>query len=129
LAHSVGTIAFKISDNVLASSVHGEDDQRAVLVPAVTLDLLLNDYGFDRCTLVCDIEGAELQLVQNEMTSISERVDTLIMELHDRLVGEELTQSMLTNLVSAGFKIIHKCGDIVVLANRRYADNSVQVHG
>jgi len=129
LAHSVGTIAFKISDNVLASSVHGEDDQRAVLVPAVTLDLLLNDYGFERCTLVCDIEGAELQLVQNEMTTISERVDTLIMELHDRLVGEELTQSMLTKLESGGFKIIHKCGDIVVLANRRYADNSVQVHG
>lgn len=128
LAHSVETVAFKISDNVLASSVHGEE-HRAVLVPAVTLDLLVNDYGFERCTLVCDIEGAELELVENEITILSERVDTLIMELHDRLVGEGLTQNMLTNLERAGFKIIHKCGDIVVLANRKYSDNSVQVHG
>ena len=112
------SITFNVSENILASSVHG-NNQRAVVVPTVTLQRLLNEHGFERATLLCDIEGAELQLVESELKTLSERVVTIIMELHDRIVGDEPTRHMLASLQSAGFAVAQVDGDVVVLTNSR----------
>ena len=114
LSYGAETIAFNVDDNILASSVHG-DERCGVTVSTVTLERLLNEHGFERATLICDIEGAELQLVDHELKTLSERVSTIIMELHDRIVGEVPTQRMLARLESAGFKIVSRDGDVVVL--------------
>jgi hypothetical protein len=37
------------------------------------------------------------------------------MELHDRIVGQEPTQRMLATLESAGFKVVSRDGDVIVL--------------
>ena len=108
------TITFNVSDNILASSLHG-DEQQSVVVSTVTLQRLLEQHGFERVTLICDIEGAELQLVEHEIDVLRERVSTIIMELHDRMVGEEPTQRMLERLESVGFQILSKDRDVVVL--------------
>ena len=110
------SITFNVNQNILASSVHG-DNQQAVVVPAVTLQRLLNEHGFQRATLICDIEGAELQLVESELKILSERIVTIIMELHDRIVGDEPTRHMLATLQSAGFAVAQVDGDVVVLKN------------
>ena len=112
------SITFNVDENILASSVHG-DNQQGVVVPTVTLERLLDEHGFERATLLCDIEGAELQLVESEMKTLCERVTTIIMELHDRIVGDEPTRRMLANLQSAGFGIVQVDGDVVVLTNSR----------
>jgi FkbM family methyltransferase len=117
LAHGADTVTFNISDNVLASSLHGAE-QQAVVVPTVTLERLLNEHGFERATLVCDVEGAELQLVENEIDTLSKRIVAIMMETHERLVGEEPTLQMLARLKSAGFEMVNKDGDVVVLLNR-----------
>jgi len=114
VSHNAETITFNVDDNILASSVHG-DERRGVAVSTVTLERLLNEHGWQRATLICDIEGAELQLVEHELKTLSERVATIIMELHDRIVGQEPTQQMLASLQSAGFKIVNTDGDVVVL--------------
>lgn len=108
------TIAFNVSDNILASSLHAEE-QQSVVVSTVTLRRLLEKHGFERVTLICDIEGAELELVENEVDVLRERVSTIIMELHDRIVGDEPTKRMLERLQSAGFQILSKDRDVVVL--------------
>ena len=113
VSHGVETITFNVDDNILASGLHG--GEQGVVVSTVTLERLLNDNGFERATLICDIEGAELQLVEHELKTIGERVTTIIMELHDRMVGQEPTQQMLTSLESAGFKIASRDVDVVVL--------------
>jgi FkbM family methyltransferase len=118
VAHGAETITFKVNDNILASSLEG-DDQGSVVVSAVTLERLLNDHGFQQATLLCDIEGGELQLVDHEIQTLSERVGTIIMELHDRIVGEEPTRRMLAKLEGAGFKTVKRDGDVVVLLNDR----------
>ena len=117
LAHGVETVTFNVSDNVLASSLHGEQE-RGVIVPAVALAQLLNENGFTRATLVCDIEGAELQLVEHELPTLSKRIVAIIMETHERLVGEEPTREMFGRLRSAGFELVHEDGDVAVLLNR-----------
>jgi FkbM family methyltransferase len=114
VSHGAETITFNVDDNILASSVNGGERQ-GVVVSTVTLERLLNEHGFERATLICDIEGAELQLVKHELKTLGERVVTIIMELHDRMVGEEPTRQMLTSLQSAGFKIVSRDGDVVVL--------------
>jgi FkbM family methyltransferase len=114
ISYGAETISFNVDDNILASSVHG-GDQRAVVVSTVTLEKLLNDHGFERVTLICDIEGAELQLVEHELATLSERVAAIIMELHDRIIGEEPTRRMLASLKSAGFGIVKKDSDVVIL--------------
>ena len=114
VSYGVETIKFNVDDNILASSVGG-DERQAVTVATVTLERLLNEHGVARTTLICDIEGAELQLVEHELKTIGERVATIIMELHDRIVGQEQTQAMLSQLESAGFKIVSRDGDVVIL--------------
>ncbi|HEX5875009.1 MAG TPA: FkbM family methyltransferase [Pyrinomonadaceae bacterium] len=114
LSYGADTVTFKVNDNILASSLNG-DEQRAVVVSTVPLKLLLNETGFENVTLICDIEGAELQLVEHELDVIGERVAMIIMELHDRMVGEEPTQRMLQRLESVGFQIVSKDRDVVVM--------------
>jgi FkbM family methyltransferase len=117
MAHGTERVTFNVSENVLASGLH-QKGQRAVDVPAVTLERLLDDHGFARATLVCDIEGAELELVQYELTTLSKRIAAIIMETHERLVGEKLTRRMFARLKSAGFELVDEDGDVVVLLNR-----------
>jgi FkbM family methyltransferase len=114
LSYGADEINFKVNDNILASSLNGEA-QRAVVVSTVTLKLLLDETGFERVTLICDIEGAELQLVEHELDVVRERVSMIIMELHDRMVGDEPTQQMLERLESVGFRMVSKDRDVVVL--------------
>ena len=114
VAHGAETITFKVDDNILASSLNGGEGQ-GVKVTTTTLARILEERGFERATLICDIEGAELQLVEHELKTLSERVVTIIMELHDRIVGEEPTQRMLSTLEGAGFKTASHDGDVVVL--------------
>ena len=118
LSYVADSITFNVNENILASSVHASD-QQAVVVPTVTLKRLLDEHNFDRATLICDIEGAELQLVENELETLRERVVTIIMELHDRIVGDEPTRRMLANLQHAGFGVMQVDGDVVVLTNSR----------
>jgi len=115
VSHGAETITFNVDDNILASSVRA-DERRGVVVSTVTLERLLDEHGFRKATLICDIEGAELQLVEHELKTVSERISTIIMELHDRIVGQEPTQRMLASLEGAGFKIVSRDGDVVVLA-------------
>ena len=114
VSHGADRIIFNVNENILASSLNG-GDQKAIVVSAVTLQRLLDQHGFERATLICDIEGAELELVENELQTLRERVATIIMELHDRIVGDEPTERMLSRLESAGFKIVDRQGDVVVL--------------
>lgn len=114
ISPGVDAITFSVSENILASSVHA-DNETGLVVSTVTLERLLNGHGFERATLICDIEGAEVQLVESELQTLSERIVTIIMELHDRMVGKEPTRRMLASLESAGFKIKQRDGDVVVL--------------
>ena len=111
------TIKFNVDDNILASSVQSSERQ-GVVVSTVTLERLLNDHGFERATLICDIEGGELQLVKHELKTLSERVVAIILELHDRIVGDAPTRQMLASLEGVGFEIVNRDGDVLVLARR-----------
>ena len=116
IGYDRSVIRLYVNANVLISSVHGTT-QDPVDVPATTLRQILDDHGFRRCTLICDIEGAEVELVRREARTLSTCVETLIMEVHDRLVGDEESAALLETLEQAGFRVIERTWDSVAYRN------------
>jgi hypothetical protein len=56
-------------------------------VPAVSLQQIVHQRRFARCALVCDIEGAELFLISNELPTLKAHVEVLIVEFHPAISG------------------------------------------
>jgi FkbM family methyltransferase len=107
-------LRFHVNPNVLASGAYGDSDT-TIDVETTTLSSILNEYGFERCNVVCDIEGAEADLVGREAPTLSSCVDTFIVEVHERLIGTLQTQVMLRSLADAGFEIVGREWDSIAL--------------
>jgi hypothetical protein len=75
---------------------------------------LITHRGFNRFTLICDIEGVEYDLVCQE-TEVPKNADTIIMETHDRFIGTEKSGLMMTKLEGLGFSLVEKTEFVVVL--------------
>src|ERR1051325_502604 len=71
-----------------------------VEVQTITLQSVLDQYGFDHCTLICDIEGGEAALIEHEFDLISRKVRTIIIEVHEYFLGEAGVRSLLPGLES-----------------------------
>ncbi len=79
------------------------DGTRRVVVATTTLAQLLRETGFAQVSLVVDVEGAEADLVEQEGTSLGERVRTLIVETHPSVIGVDRTARMIATIHSFGF--------------------------
>jgi FkbM family methyltransferase len=88
---------------------------REIKVPATTLGILFEQHAITNCSLVCDIEGGEYEMVKSELPVISEHVSSIFMETHPRLIGEAKTEEMLASLKSAGFETRDVVNDVYVL--------------
>ncbi len=71
-----------------------------------TLQSIAEEAQFDHFTLICDIEGSEIGMLENEMDFIREHVGTLLMETHEDTPYKEagVTQ-VLETLAANGFKM------------------------
>jgi FkbM family methyltransferase len=105
LGYEGDEIRFGQSDNILASSVqNGVALETSITVPAVTLARLLDRFQFERCSLICDVEGVEYDLVRNERHVLKDRVESIIMEIHDSMLGQESVSEIHSILADSGFK-------------------------
>ncbi len=86
-----------------------------ITVPAITLNELFTRYEMDGCTLVCDIEGEECEMVRNELPMLSQHVSTIMMETHPKLIGQAKTDEMIAALTSVGFKTREIVSDVYVM--------------
>jgi FkbM family methyltransferase len=77
-----------------------------VTVPTIDLRSIVDEYQFDRCTLVCDIEGGESELFRHESEIVSERVATLILEVHEWSMGKERVGELLKGIADLGFRTV-----------------------
>jgi FkbM family methyltransferase len=119
LAYLAPSATFNVSASIVASSVGGQIATNPVVVPTVGLQQLVADAGFDRCTLVCDIEGSEAELVKHEGHVLRDRVETLFLEIHAEQLGAEGVAALHFNLNRIGFAAIWSRGDVWVFRNRR----------
>ncbi|MBN2760809.1 MAG: FkbM family methyltransferase [Rhodobacteraceae bacterium] len=127
LAYGADSISFEVTAGVHTSRVivgtPQADMARQITVPVTSLARLRDAYGIGgRYTLVCDIEGAEFDLLLHEADALA-ACNTIIMELHPgeyMARGASVTQ-MLTMLSDCGFHIVHRAENVIVARNQSHA--------
>ena len=119
LAYGGDTIAFDLGGSA-TSSLHVKTGVTS-LVGKTSLEEILAEHGFGLINLICDIEGAEADLVENECDCLCERVKTLIVEVHPNVLGGDRVASMIERLESRGFEKLN--------ADRRFEVQKLIVFG
>ena len=76
----------------------------AITVPARTVESIAEESGFERFDLICDIEGAEKDLIENESALLRSRVRWILVEMHPSILGDETVARLHGRLVSLGFE-------------------------
>ena len=90
-----------------------------VEIQTISLRRIIDEYGFDTCTLVCDIEGGEMELVQHESQVLQDHVEMIIVEIHGWRVGHDQAEEMIRTLERIGFRSVHEQDEIHVFRNER----------
>jgi FkbM family methyltransferase len=90
---------------------------KSVEVPGVRLTDLVESRNFERCALICDIEGAELNLIRSEMNTLCSRVEVIIMEFHPGINGVGAAEEAHRLLKDHGFAERWQERDVFVYEN------------
>lgn len=118
VAYDDYAVDFMISDSILASSATQMDTRfsiaKTVKVRAITLKELIERYEFSNCTLICDIECGEVELVRREIDIIRAHVSTVIMEIHTTTLDAETVVEVMSALTGAGFELRERIGKTFV---------------
>jgi FkbM family methyltransferase len=101
LAYDAESVAFSVHPRFTASRIGGAG--ATVDVAATSLERVIAAAGFDRVSLICDVEGAEAALVERELETIRGRVRTLLVEIHPAIIGAEATSRLIGALEASGF--------------------------
>ena len=116
VGYGASHLAFAIGDNIHSNRLAkpGDTREQVIKVPAITLAELVNSLGDTAgYSLVCDIEGGELDLMRNEWDQVK-KATLVIMELHPRVYpnGSDDTQMIETRMQDAGFSQAERLNDV-----------------
>lgn len=118
LAHADGHVDLEVGsdfwENSICASCPGEG-RKTVRVPAGTLQTLLGKAGHDPNVLIVDIEGAEQFIAPGH---IPERVNKMIIELHPKVLGPELTYNLVAQFIGMGFRVARQQEDTFVFLRK-----------
>ncbi|MEW6127529.1 MAG: FkbM family methyltransferase [Acidobacteriota bacterium] len=109
IAYGRKQVLFKQKANFLASSVQAINGN-PLSVSTITLKEILDEQQFELCTLICDIEGGERDLINYEIETLKERVKTIILEVHEWSLGKDAVNQTLLKLQRNGFKHLVELG-------------------
>jgi len=109
LAYDSPVVKFGVNSSFVDSRVNGEFGA-VVFVPSTTLGQIVERAGFDRFSLICDIEGAEADLMRHESALIAERGDFALIEIHPAVLGEDGAAQVVERFEQAGFCLTKRIG-------------------
>jgi FkbM family methyltransferase len=116
LAYNVDFINLYLEKDYVSSSVKRGSHQ-AITVPTISLKQILEKFEFEKATLICDIEGVEQDLVCNEASFLAASIAILIIEMHDDILGKDITSQIVTKLHEIGFKKLDEAEKVMVFRN------------
>ena len=114
IGYSGPRVALKRGDDLLGSRFQAADDGD---VPVIQLREILDRCDFETCTLICDIEGGEIELVQNELETLRSRVGLIVLEEHPEYCAEADRAGMFKLLTGIGFESIDALRKVHVFRN------------
>lgn len=97
-------VTFHIFRNFLGGSVQ-LPSKKQVTVPAVTIGSLIKERGWDQFSLILDIEGAEIDLINEEAQILRDHVAVMIVEMHPGTTGEQSVTDAIATLERLGFSV------------------------
>lgn len=105
IAYGTSEITFYLNEAFNeGSTVH--KTRQTITVPTITLQALLNQEGFSRINLICDVEGAEYSLVDTERKVIKNHVEWFFVESHGYV--QDSSDKIRSNLEALGFCLIEE---------------------
>lgn len=82
IAYNGGDVQFAVSDNIHVSRLGQTNSLQTIPLPGRTLAQILEEFSInERYSLIADIEGAEIDLIDNDGPVLS-KCDLMIIELH-----------------------------------------------
>ncbi len=117
VAYGTDEITFNLCDDFRASSAQAEFN-KSVTVPTTNLQEIVAKFNFDKFTLICDIEGAEVDLVKFDGEVLRDRVTTLMVEVHEYIHGEEPIKNMFQALEKMNFESVYDKGNVYVMQKK-----------
>lgn len=118
LAHADGYVDLEVGsdfwENTICHSQNGEG-LKTVRVPAGTLQTLLTHAAHKVNVLIIDIEGAE-QFI--DLNQVPETVNKVIIELHPKVLGPEITYNIVANFIGLGFRVARQQEDTFVFLRK-----------
>jgi FkbM family methyltransferase len=102
VAYGAADVDFVISGDSLASRLDGNG--RRVVVPATTVAAVADRHHFARFGLLCDIEGAEMQLLDREESTLVTRASWVVLESHATEDGRDQSRDVVRWFTSRGFR-------------------------
>ena len=110
---SQGTVPFLVAEEFWASELR--DGPGSIAVPAGALEDVLAEFGAN--TLIMDIEGAEIDIIENVDLSA---INKFIFEIHYENQGIERTDAAIEKLQRSGCRVDYKmCSRGVVYLERK----------
>ncbi|WP_438990686.1 FkbM family methyltransferase [Lentibacter sp.] len=108
------TVSFAVGRNAHVGRVSAEGGKSSVTVSATTLRAVAKPMGGEKFALVCDIEGAETDLVAKE-SDIFTQIDLAIIELHPHqyAAGQQAIDEMVATLASHGLQRVEQVENVV----------------
>lgn len=113
LAYGSRLSNFYLTDAFISSGAKSHTD-KIILLPTTNLNGIVQQFHFEDFSLICDIEGSEVDLINNELDCLRQWVNTIILESHSQIVGAEATEKMISNLLTAGFQLVSHRSPIIV---------------
>lgn len=111
-------VEFDNSDQFSERSVIQSENNSTQTIDAVNLETLSNSFKQPRFNLVCDIEGLEWIMIQEEGNLLSDKAMNVVLETHpDKVPVIELVDRMDT----LGFKKADEKGNVYAFANKKTA--------
>lgn len=106
-------VTFYVHSKTVSSSTKRRGE-REVAVPAVSIADILTKYDVGEFVCLVDIEGGEIDLVQNELALLEHRCKLIIIELHkiDGIAGKAKQR-----LSDSEFDLVDSIGDVYVYRN------------
>lgn len=105
------TMFFERGKSNVSGKLSSTFNERSIVVDMISLNSILNKYGIDEYILICDIEGAEAQLLKNDFESLK-NCRQIIIETHEgELDGVKFSPlSLKKMIINLGFVLVDEYG-------------------
>jgi FkbM family methyltransferase len=116
IAYDCTHIHLNIANEFVGSTIKGCTN-RTVQISTTTISDIMTERSFDQAGIICDIEGAEFEVIRRELPVLGRRIRFFMAEMHPTILGADTVSDLLQRLQSIGFVMREQIGDTVFLSH------------